>query len=43
MKTARLTINPATPATQALGRIDPTRVDAATESDIALHQAADDA
>ena len=43
MKTARLTINPATPATLALGRIDPTRVDATTESDIALHQAADDA
>jgi len=43
MKTARLTINPATPATPALGRIDPARADATTESDIALHQAADDA
>lgn len=40
MKTIRVTINPATPAS---GRIDPARVDATTEKDIALHQATDEA
>ncbi len=43
MKTVRATINPAIPATPALGRIDTARVDATTESDIAAHQAVDEA
>lgn len=40
MKTVRVTINPAAPA---LGRVDPARVDATTEEDIAAHLAADEA
>ena len=40
MKTARISINP---ASLAVGRIDPLRVDATTEQDIAAHQAADEA
>ena len=43
MKTVRVKINPAIPATLDLGRIDPARVDATTEEDIAAHQAADEA
>lgn len=43
MKTVRLTIDLTDPASHALGRIDPARVDATTEKDIALYQAADDA
>ena len=43
MKTVRATINPAMPATLASGRIDPARVDATSESDIAAHQAVDEA
>ena len=43
MKTARMKINPAVPASLAVGRIDSARVDATTEQDIAAHQAADDA
>ena len=43
MKTARMEINPAVPASLAVGRIDSARVDATTEQDIAAHQAADDA
>jgi len=43
MKTVRTTIDPATPATLAKGRIDTARVDATTETDIASHQAADEA
>ena len=43
MKTVRVKINPAIPASPALGRIDPARVDATTEEDIAAHQAADEA
>ena len=43
MKTVRMTINPADPASLAVGRIDPARVDATTEQDIAAHQAADEA
>ena len=43
MKTVRMTINPADPASLAVGRIDPLRVDATTEQDIAAHQAADEA
>ena len=43
MKTVRMTINPAIPASLAVGRIDPARVDATTEADIAAHQAADEA
>ena len=42
MKTVRMTINPAVPASLAVGRIDPARVDATTEEDIAAHQAADE-
>ena len=43
MKTVRVTIDPAIPASLALGRIGPARVDATTEKDIALQQAADEA
>lgn len=43
MKTVRATINPAMPATLASGRIDPARVDATSELDIASHQAIDEA
>lgn len=43
MKTVRVTIDPSIPASLALGRIDPARVDATTEKDIALQQAADEA
>ena len=43
MKTVRAKIDPAIPASMALGRIDPGRVDETTEEDIAAHQAADDA
>jgi putative transcriptional regulator len=42
MKTVHMTINPAVPASLAVGRIDPARVDATTEEDIAQHQAADE-
>ena len=38
MKTVRVTINPATPAS---GRFDPARVDATTEEEITAQQAAD--
>lgn len=41
MKTVRVTIDPASPASVAQGRIDPVRVDATTEKDIAMQQAAD--
>jgi len=41
MKTVRMTIDPTAPATLASGRIDPARVDTATEADLA-RQAADD-
>ena len=40
MKTIRVTIDPAAPVS---GRIDPARVDATSEEDIAAHQAADEA
>ena len=43
MKTVRMTIDPAAPATWASGRMDPTRVDATTERGIALQHAADEA
>jgi putative transcriptional regulator len=43
MKTVHMTINPAVLVSPALGRIDPARVDATTEEDIAAHQVADDA
>ncbi len=43
MKTERMTIDPATPETLASGRIDPARVDATTEADIAKQVAADEA
>lgn len=43
MNTVRVTINPAVPASLALGRIAPARVDATTEAAIAVHHAADEA
>lgn len=43
MKTVRMMIDPASPATLAHGRIDPARVDATTEAGIAGHAAADEA
>lgn len=43
MKTVRMTIDPAAPATWASGRMDPARVDATTEKSIALQHAADEA
>ena len=43
MKTVRVTIDPAIPATMALGRIDTARVAATTEEDIAKQEAADEA
>lgn len=45
MKTVRTTIDPSIPGSLARGRgrIDPTRVDATTERDIARHAAEDDA
>ena len=43
MKTVRMTIDPADPVSLAVGRIDPLRVDATTEQDIAAHQADDEA
>lgn len=42
MKTVLKTIDPAVPASLAVGRIDPARVDATTEKDIAAQQAADE-
>lgn len=43
MKTVHVTIDPAAPASLAPGRIDPVRVDATSEADIAAQQAADEA
>lgn len=43
MKTVRVTIDPAVPASLAKGRIDPVRLDATTEDDIAKQAAADEA
>ncbi len=43
MKTVRVRINPSVPASLALGRVDPARVDATSEEDIAAHKAADEA
>jgi putative transcriptional regulator len=43
MKTIRMNIDPDNRKLTAKGRIDPDRVDATTEQDIALQQAADDA
>ncbi len=43
MKTVRATIDPAVPASLASGRIDPGRVDATTEEEIASHLADDEA
>ena len=42
MKTVRVTIDPAVPATLVSGRIDEARVDAITEADIAQHIAEDE-
>ena len=41
MKTVRVTIDPAVPATLSGGRIDPARVDGTTEADLARQAAAD--
>ena len=43
MKTARMTVDPANPATPTLECTDTARVAATTESDIAAHQSSDDA
>lgn len=43
MKTVRVIIDPAVPASVAIGRIDAARVDATTEKEIATQQAADEA
>lgn len=43
MKTVRVIIDPAVPASLAIGRIDTARVDATTEEEIATQQAADEA
>jgi putative transcriptional regulator len=43
MKTVRVKIDPANPASMALGRIDEARVDATLEADIARHIAEDEA
>jgi putative transcriptional regulator len=43
MKTVRVTIDPNVPASLAVGRIDPDRVDATSEEGIAVHKAADEA
>ena len=42
MKLIRLTIDPAMLGASAAGRIDPARVDATNDKDIALQQAADE-
>ena len=42
MKTVRITINPAILASLTVGHIDPVRLDATTEADIAAQQAADE-
>jgi len=42
MKTVHVKIDPAIPASLTLGRIDPARVDATTEEDIAAQQVIDD-
>ena len=42
MKTVRMTIDVQSPGTKPVGRIDPERVDATAEADIAKHKAADD-
>jgi putative transcriptional regulator len=42
MKTIRVKIDPAIPASMKLGRIDRARVDATTEQDIAAQQTADE-
>lgn len=43
MKTVRVTIDPAVPASLAIGRIDTARVDATTEEEITAQQATDEA
>ncbi|KON81106.1 helix-turn-helix domain-containing protein [Azoarcus sp. PA01] len=43
MKTVRVTIDPAVPASWLTGRIDPARVDAVTEDELARQAAADEA
>ena len=43
MKTARVKIDPARPASLPKGRMDPARVDASTEADLARQSAQDEA
>lgn len=43
MKTVRVKIDPSAPLATAPGRIDPARVDATTEEEIAKQKAADEA
>ena len=43
MKTVRIKIDPAVPASLASGRIDPARVDVTTEADLAKQAATDEA
>lgn len=43
MKTVRMTIDIKNKAPRPVGRIDPERVDATTDADIAAHEAQDDA
>ncbi len=43
MKTMRMTIDTNAPASMALGRIDPDRVDATSPAEVLLQQAADEA
>ena len=43
MKTVRITIDPTGPATLASGRINPARVDATTQADLAKQAASDEA
>lgn len=43
MKTVRITINPAKPATLPKGRIDKRKVDATTEADVTRHASQDEA
>ena len=43
MKTVRMKIDVLSPEVRPVGRIDPQRIDATTEADIARHKAEDDA
>ena len=43
MKTVRMTIDVHSPESQTVGRIDPQRLDATTQADIAMQKSADEA